>query len=441
MPWEKSNHNDADCFSRLPISFLNRWQQKSLPLHHTEQRYPPLPQTGPSTSQGVLNYPITPMDDTRISSLPNSSVPTRAEDSRSRDPQSPPGLCKEISNLVAITSSGFERYGRDFKSEKFYYDSFPIRPLLMTFTELHNYLFPSLCPLPSSAISEIKDVLIHAVGNSLTSSRGLAPYSSEDLQKMLDLVNTIEAQDEPAAGSIAIISRFLQSFHHERFLQLHGQINARLNRDQSIHPERQRGFLARVVMLFYTFFGIMRYLKKLRKITVDGLVNDFMWKNLLGQLTADWREFTLYARLYYLPIISSTYYIYRFNVQATVLLNVNVAFLAIPGVDTGGAHIASYISIVTSIGAILLGLLLVKIHDTSLDVTFIVNRCSSIYKLEMLALVYSLPYSLFLYAVYLFLVAFSFAVGREIVLLWFKLAFWPFFVLIAPMFIFVFTLR
>ena len=53
--------------------------------------------------------------------------------------------------------------------------------------------------------------------------------------------------------------------------------------------------------------------------------------------------------------------------QATVLLNANVAFLAIPSVDTGDGHvsaaqISSYLSIVTSVGCILVGLLLIRQH-------------------------------------------------------------------------------
>ncbi|KAF8814774.1 hypothetical protein BYT27DRAFT_7081775, partial [Phlegmacium glaucopus] len=258
--------------------------------------------------------------------------------------------------------------------------------------ELHNYLFPNIRPLPFSAISQIKDLLIHAVGDSLTSLQGLAPYSLEELQKMLDLVNTIETQGELAAGSIAIISRFLQNFHHERFLHLHGQINARINRGQSIHPERPRTFLMKVLS-FFLLYGPAVYLRKLREITVDCLVNEHVWKDLLEQLTADWKEFTLYA---------------------TVLLNANVAFLAIQSVDISASaghrshtQRASYFSIMTSIGAIVLGLLLVKIHNTSLNVTFIVNRSASMYGLEILALMYSLPYALLISGLISFLAAFS----------------------------------
>ena len=50
-----------------------------------------------------------------------------------------------------------------------------------------------------------------------------------------------------------------------------------------------------------------------------------------------------------------------------MLLNANVAFLAIPSVDNGSssispAQISSSLSIVTSVGSILLGLLLVRQH-------------------------------------------------------------------------------
>ena len=58
---------------------------------------------------------------------------------------------------------------------------------------------------------------------------------------------------------------------------------------------------------------------------------------------------------------------YRSHPQSTVLLNANVAFLAIPSVDNGNgnvtaAQISSYLSIVTSVGSILLGLLLIRQH-------------------------------------------------------------------------------
>jgi hypothetical protein len=66
--------------------------------------------------------------------------------------------------------------------------------------------------------------------------------------------------------------------------------------------------------------------------------------------------------------------------KATVLLNANVAFLAIQSVDSSaplggrsGQQRASYFSIMTSIGAIVLGLLLVRQHTTILNVREILS--------------------------------------------------------------------
>jgi hypothetical protein len=53
--------------------------------------------------------------------------------------------------------------------------------------------------------------------------------------------------------------------------------------------------------------------------------------------------------------------------QATVLLNANVGFLAINSVDAGGRspiQVASYMSLVSSLGSMILGLLLVSHNRT-----------------------------------------------------------------------------
>jgi hypothetical protein len=50
--------------------------------------------------------------------------------------------------------------------------------------------------------------------------------------------------------------------------------------------------------------------------------------------------------------------------QATVLLNANVAFLGTRARALSSADIASYFSIATSVGSIVLGLLLVRQNQT-----------------------------------------------------------------------------
>ena len=121
-PYDKGDHhwhgmfNNVDCFRKLPISFFGRSQSsQSLPLHREEQHYHPDLQTRPSTSQAVIPYSTTPVvrDGTNVSlrSSTFSSTTTKAEEDCNLDP---PGLSKEISDFVGVTSAEFERYERNF---------------------------------------------------------------------------------------------------------------------------------------------------------------------------------------------------------------------------------------------------------------------------------------------------------------------------------------
>ena len=109
--------NNVDCFRKLPISFFgSRQKSQSFSLHDEERYYHPDPQTPPSTSRAVVPYSTTPMVRAVMNiSTRNStwSSTTRAEDDGNRDP---PGLSKEISNFVGVTSAEFERYERNFTS-------------------------------------------------------------------------------------------------------------------------------------------------------------------------------------------------------------------------------------------------------------------------------------------------------------------------------------
>ena len=87
---------------------------------------------------------------------------------------------------------------------------------------------------------------------------------------------------------------------HERFLHLHGQKIARLNRNQSIHPPsaRQRTLLMTLISPF-VLYGAEAHLKKLQEISTDFLVNDILWKDMMDQITDEWREFTMFVRFFY----------------------------------------------------------------------------------------------------------------------------------------------
>jgi len=99
-----------------------------------------------------------------------------------------------------------------------------------------------------------------------------------------------------------------------------------------------------------------------------------------------------------------------------VLLNVNVGFLAIQSVDNGAgrslAQIASYVSVISSFGSMLLGVNLARqsyaqgpdmVDNAQAHLQSLVHPKHG---LETLAIMYSLPYALLVWGMIFFVIAF-----------------------------------
>ena len=88
-----------------------------------------------------------------------------------------------------------------------------------------------------------------------------------------------------------------------------------------------------------------------------------VWEASLQKLNDEWQECTLYVSG---AVQLRQAHPHQYILQATVMLNANVAFLGIQTNDVSGsaAQISSYCSVSTSIGSIILGLLLVRQNQT-----------------------------------------------------------------------------
>ncbi|KAG5719092.1 hypothetical protein E4T56_gene2112 [Termitomyces sp. T112] len=168
-----------------------------------------------------------------------------------------------------------------------------------------------------------------------------------------------------------------------------------MGRNQSVYGDRQsqRSWLTRALSPVL-FLAPEVHLKSLENIWVDGIAWHILWKAHISKLNSEWQEFTLYA---------------------TVILNANVAFLAIQSVDSSSpGNGRSSAQIATSIGSIILGLLLVRqnknreFRDAADISRFLHRRGNQALGLESLALMYSLPYGLLMWGMICFLVAFLF---------------------------------
>ncbi|KAK0449708.1 uncharacterized protein EV420DRAFT_760800 [Desarmillaria tabescens] len=258
----------------------------------------------------------------------------------------------------------------------------------------HCQLFPTCLEMTEDIIDELRDILIYCLGDTMTSPTANSPYGVTELEPMLTLANTIRKSVKKGQrghpGSVCSIGRFMYIFVQQRFYNFHGQPGARLEREKSVYGRKPKRTPLVALLSPLLFFAPDIHLTSLEKIWGDGLVSKVSWTIFIEKLNTEWQEFILYS---------------------TVLLNANVAFLAIQSVDESSenagrspAQISSYVSIIASIGSIILGLLLIrknrsKARDSSGDAwRFLRSQKHNKTGLETLAILYGLPYALLMWA-------------------------------------------
>ncbi|KAH7886450.1 hypothetical protein F5I97DRAFT_1928299 [Phlebopus sp. FC_14] len=269
---------------------------------------------------------------------------------------------------------------------------------------MHCELFPDGCTISRPIWEHLKLTLLHATAETITSDTSLSPFDREELSKMLELTKDLEgssqlatllpdvdtAPQETLATTILTQYAFLV-LADVRFFNFCGQVGARLDVDQTVYYSyRERRSILLVLMSPLLFGAPDVHAVGLRNIWVDQLVNHISWKRFINRLNSEWQEFTLYG---------------------TVVLNANVAFLAISDLNYA-AQVSSYVSIVCSVGAVILGLLLVRQNRTKgrdsaeEAVSFMTRMTYSMFGMETLAVLYSMPYALLI--MIFFVLAFSF---------------------------------
>ncbi|KAF5371591.1 hypothetical protein D9758_003516 [Tetrapyrgos nigripes] len=272
----------------------------------------------------------------------------------------------------------------------------------------HCHLFPDCIPLPTELVDELRGVLMHWIGDTLTSTTSTVPYPVGELQNMLSLASDFRKTTNPAL-CVSAYSRLMHIVARYRFTHFHGQTVVRLDRDRSVYlppdfvPSQSWLMLSLSPWMFST---PDIYYNALNKIWIDGMMHEATWERFINGLKEQWQELILFG---------------------TVLLNANVAFLAIQSVDESTslpqrspAQIGSYLSVVATLGSIILGLFLARKHrvkpkESAADAanflaTWAMDEngdTNSTIGLETLAILYSVPYALLMWGVILFLVGFS----------------------------------
>ncbi|KAG1761609.1 hypothetical protein EDD22DRAFT_847647 [Suillus occidentalis] len=257
----------------------------------------------------------------------------------------------------------------------------------------HCMFFPNNWSLTPILLAELEKMILHAVADSITSTTSVIPFDQEELAKMLDLTDRIKgAIDEPFLHAKSIVARFMENFALTKFFNFCGQPGARLNSDQAIFSKQKpRHSVFIQIVSICLFWAPCNYAKELDGIWVDKMINRVLWRQFVAKLNDDWSSLAL---------------------TATVVLNANVAFLSLVVGDTL-PRTFSYISAMTSVGVVVLGLILVrqnqrKEQNSAEQANLLLTRMSHpVFGIEALAIIYSLPYALLMWSMVFFVIAFA----------------------------------
>ncbi|KAG8220551.1 hypothetical protein J3R82DRAFT_3272 [Butyriboletus roseoflavus] len=185
------------------------------------------------------------------------------------------------------------------------------------------------------------------------------------------------------------LARVMGIFARARFCNFHGQPGARLEADQSVYAVGENGdgnsvlFASLDMFLFHTPFS---HIRELNDIWVDKTINYARWVDFSNKLNNEWAGFTVYS---------------------TVMLAVDVSFLAMPGINGGTgspsvATVALYMSLLSVVGSLLSSLLLARQRraqdDSTTGATSFMINMTQWGGFKALGVMYSLPFALLIWA-------------------------------------------
>ncbi|KAG1841630.1 hypothetical protein C8R48DRAFT_55612 [Suillus tomentosus] len=265
----------------------------------------------------------------------------------------------------------------------------------------HIELFPNKRVLPEDIVVTLKEIVMHAHAENITSETCLAPFASSEVASMLGLVDHLkDSTNREREHSVWIAARLMRLFCNAKFVNFCGQPGARLDVDQSLYGEHdtRSNKIILCIMNVILFGSPVAQSKAIHRIWVDETIVQPRWKDFIDRMTTEWNGYTIFS---------------------TVMLAVDISFLAVPAMATQTAAIAlTYLSCVCALGSLVVSLVLAgQVNDSrrgsAADVaSFMVGISQSMFGLESLALMLSLPFALLIWGMAFFAGALSTLIFR-----------------------------
>ncbi|KAG2125746.1 hypothetical protein DEU56DRAFT_743529, partial [Suillus clintonianus] len=240
-------------------------------------------------------------------------------------------------------------------------------------------------------LKELREVVVHASAELITSDdASLSPFSADELSRILELANHLQGATSLLRTVYLVNAQLILFQGKAKYYNFCGLPCARLDADRSIYSEitsfdplTSSFSLALDAMLFW---APRSHLNDLRRVWVDKCINSPRWKDYNTKLMAEWTGITIYS---------------------TVMLAVDVSFLAVPNVNISSSQsigiIATYLSIISITGSLVVSVLLVRQNQRygceSADKAdeFLRSMTGTFFGDKALATVNSLPYAMLMW--------------------------------------------
>ncbi|KAK0193419.1 hypothetical protein F5146DRAFT_925315 [Armillaria mellea] len=271
----------------------------------------------------------------------------------------------------------------------------------------HCRLFPACQEMTSDTIEEVKDFLLYCITGKAVEARAMI-LNLKNFSETIETVSTARygfalpelQQYLNIPGSWSVVARLYPPGYDAishiiiariRYMLFYGEPG--VDRGSGLTTDTGKRSHTPLIALLspLLFFAPDVHCVALQGVWYNG-VPKTEWSAFIQKLSAEWQELII---------------------NATVLLNANIAFLAIQSIDNfsadkgrSPAQIASYISTIVSVGSICLGLLLLQRYRHKSRVYTTLQVSMSLHGLETLAIMYSLPWALLMWAMICFLTAF-----------------------------------
>ncbi|KAG2145785.1 hypothetical protein DEU56DRAFT_731794, partial [Suillus clintonianus] len=252
----------------------------------------------------------------------------------------------------------------------------------------HVNLFPNKRRLPEDVVVRLKELLMHAQAEYIDLGTSLSPFASEQVESLLGLIDPLMSEsftldawnDSVSSGLVWSAPRFLiKLLGIVKFLNFCGQPSARRNTNKSLYQdsdEHSNTILSRVMNLIM-FGSPDAHRKVLHWILVDKKIIQLgRYRNFTDRLNSEWNGYAIFS---------------------TVLLAVDISFLAVPFVQTQtSAILVSYLSTLCAMGSFVVTLVFARqLNDgrrypAERVASFMFGVKSSV---ERLSLMLSLPFA------------------------------------------------